>query len=735
MMHRVPSCRSSAARRAATALLLILLLAALGAAAAGPAAAAPTEPTLTIEALRTQIAADPDGKVPGYFKTVIKGKDIIEIPCDITAVVDGLLWDNSALILFEATGPDIDRIGGIAAGMSGSPLFVDETEDKLVGAVSYGDWFTTNGLGLATPIEYMADTEDAHMSSFAPLDRWLNGARTSKKTIALSRPVKTSGGVSVDQIVIARTIKQAGAIEAQTGTAVMAPLFTVGIGGLSPNSAAFKHLAAKLEERGLNVRATGHTGVYSDFETPLVGGAAVGAAIGYGDYWIGGMGTVTYAHDDVVVAFGHPFFGDGETSMILTNAWVHGVWSSLIDPYKIMTLGKIRGEVTQDRAHGIVGIVGTPPAMVDMTSTATLQPGATTASAETFVPRNMPGLDWIAGEIAWGNGAMPVDEVLDGYPENVSAETNITVVVNDGTQNRTLDRDNMADGMWGIGDDAWMVLEKLLSNPNGTAPAELISVDMTTNLVLETKMATLLDLEVPGGLRTGDNTVIATVRPYGQTAAVTREATLTIPAGAPLRGWVEAVGGTWWDGWYWYDSSSCCFTTGRASPRAAGSGTRTIKPPPTVADLVTTVQDWPQNNDLIVTFYPDDGRDDSWDTDGNGSVEARAHTPQVLYGWIEKKTSRVMLRAIPRFVDRGDRVMLQGFIEARGDAGTVQIYRVVPGATPDKLLATVPVKKSDRALHFSYRTPKVQRKTTFLAVWSGNDDYIGDTGSCKVSVN
>ena len=49
------------------------------------------------------------------------------------------------------TDPVMKDIGGIAAGMSGSPLFIDVGGDKMIGALSYGDIFTLNGLGLATP--------------------------------------------------------------------------------------------------------------------------------------------------------------------------------------------------------------------------------------------------------------------------------------------------------------------------------------------------------------------------------------------------------------------------------------------------------------------------------------------------------------------------------------------------------------------------------------------------------
>ena len=58
------------------------------------------------------IAADSDGKVPGYFKTVLAGSTVTQVPCNVLAIADGALWDNSPLILFEATGPDLERTGG-----------------------------------------------------------------------------------------------------------------------------------------------------------------------------------------------------------------------------------------------------------------------------------------------------------------------------------------------------------------------------------------------------------------------------------------------------------------------------------------------------------------------------------------------------------------------------------------------------------------------------------------------
>ncbi len=232
-----------APRRALTRLALALFFAltvCLGAAAAAPAA--PPEPTLTVAQLQALLDASPGGTVEGYFKTVLKGSDIVAIPVTVRSTVPYSIPEGS-LILFQAKGPAIEEIGGIAQGMSGSPLYVvGQGGDKLVGAVSYGDIFTRGYLGLATPVEYMAAMEDTFLPNPVP--------------IALPRPLKIDG-VTLSHVVVARSGREARAFPKAAGTAVMAPLATVGIFGLPPQSAAYKHLAAAFEKRGCDVAPYG----------------------------------------------------------------------------------------------------------------------------------------------------------------------------------------------------------------------------------------------------------------------------------------------------------------------------------------------------------------------------------------------------------------------------------------------------------------------------------------------
>lgn len=63
----------------------------------------------------------------------------------------------SELILIRASGPDIDKAGGLASGMSGSPIYLD---GKLAGAFSFGWDYGDPKMGLVTPIEHMTKLFD-----------------------------------------------------------------------------------------------------------------------------------------------------------------------------------------------------------------------------------------------------------------------------------------------------------------------------------------------------------------------------------------------------------------------------------------------------------------------------------------------------------------------------------------------------------------------------------------------
>lgn len=87
----------------------------------------------------------------GYAKTVVQGTEIQTFPVEILGVMKNS-GPSGDLILAKFSGPLIEQTGGIAQGMSGSPVYID---GKLLGAVAYGWSFTNSRIGMITPINDM----------------------------------------------------------------------------------------------------------------------------------------------------------------------------------------------------------------------------------------------------------------------------------------------------------------------------------------------------------------------------------------------------------------------------------------------------------------------------------------------------------------------------------------------------------------------------------------------------
>ena len=86
----------------------------------------------------------------GYAKTVIKGVNIETFDVEILGVTGSDVAGHN--ILIKASGPLIEKSGGIAQGMSGSPVYIG---GRLAGAVAYGKAFSDPNYCFLTPIEEM----------------------------------------------------------------------------------------------------------------------------------------------------------------------------------------------------------------------------------------------------------------------------------------------------------------------------------------------------------------------------------------------------------------------------------------------------------------------------------------------------------------------------------------------------------------------------------------------------
>ncbi|HEY9071032.1 MAG TPA: SpoIVB peptidase S55 domain-containing protein, partial [Candidatus Ozemobacteraceae bacterium] len=152
---------------------LLILLPALFSVAASPAFAA--DDILPLKDVKVGMK--------GIGKTVIRGREIETFTVEVMGIlannkINENVLINGKSILVRVAGKVIDDAGGIAAGMSGSPIYIN---NRLIGGLSSGWVMTDHTVGLVTPIEEMLEIWEYPLMSRLPGDvdepvRWCSAA-------------------------------------------------------------------------------------------------------------------------------------------------------------------------------------------------------------------------------------------------------------------------------------------------------------------------------------------------------------------------------------------------------------------------------------------------------------------------------------------------------------------------------------------------------------------------------
>ncbi|MCR4424729.1 MAG: hypothetical protein NUW23_00855 [Firmicutes bacterium] len=308
MLSRYPT---RTARRLVPALLLAVVLIVIPSPAQSPVRSAPAQvATLPVSELSKGMT--------GIGRTVFAGTTPEDFNVEILGVLTGAGYLGD-LILIRVSGPAIERAGGIAAGMSGSPVYIG---GKLVGAIAYVFPGSDHFVGMVTPIADMMRVL-SYPERVQTVSRLPAGA-------AAATPVLVSG-------VFGRAYTRLEASLASLG------LKAVPAGGGAPS------VSAKV--------ASG----------PLVPGSSIGVQLARGDIELTAVGTVTYVDGGRFLAFGHPFLGTGQVELFACSAYVHGTIKSDNTPFKMATPGQPVGTVTQDRLNAIAGRFGKDTAAIPAT--------------------------------------------------------------------------------------------------------------------------------------------------------------------------------------------------------------------------------------------------------------------------------------------------------------------------------------------------------------------------------
>ena len=307
----------------------------------------------------------------GYGLTVVAGEEPSRFEVEVIGVLDEPGTANDFIIV-RVSGEAIARSGGIAQGMSGSPVYL---EGKLAGALSRAALWSAQPdrpLGLVTPIEPMLEV----LSEFKPPTQ-----PEEPQKLPVPKELEKLGisGVVLCQ---APPSQPVGAL--LYAWPVQSPIVTQGLSprtlevlsqGVSLDLVDHPFLRLRPAWRdgipglrgpgvGRIVQAPG--GARDDAGARFVPGGAVGVGLLTGDVTIGALGTVTLVEGDALLAFGHPFLFTGRSDYFLTSAYIFDTVAALDAPYKLGTLGGSQGTVLADRWAAIGGLLGRNPSPIDL---------------------------------------------------------------------------------------------------------------------------------------------------------------------------------------------------------------------------------------------------------------------------------------------------------------------------------------------------------------------------------
>lgn len=522
----------------AGAFLVVLMLvicvsfAATAAAAPGPSAAGKAAEILPL-----------DKVVPGMkgvALTVFRGKTVEDFPVEILGRLRNQVAGGD-LLLIRVGGRALEEAGGIASGMSGSPVYVD---GKLVGAISYGMGFADHSLGMVTPIEQMLAVLDtarqkaaSGVSEKAAAELAPGWPRAALTPVA---PAASRWDVMPPVTLNGKTVRQL------TAEPVSTPVL---VSGLGPRATDWLNRSWRLP--GFTaVRAGGGAGFApaADLAAPgtaatpptatatagdadaLRPGSAIGVGLMRGDVEMAVLGTLTYRDGNDFLALGHPVLSKGAVDLIATDAYIFTTVKSVDTPFKIGAPVGTVGRVTEDRSWGVAGSIGAPPATIPLSVTVTDRdrgPGRVTAIKATSV--SDPDLA----------GTLLAAAALEGFDRGIDRIGKGTAHVTFTFESPELPGGRLAreNTFYSQGDVSAAALGELLDGldlvlNNEFSAVNLSSVSVSAEVGVERKTATIEKavLKNPDApVHPGDKVaLLVTLRPWrGQ--PVTKEVFITLP--------------------------------------------------------------------------------------------------------------------------------------------------------------------------------------------------------------
>jgi hypothetical protein len=494
----------------------MMLLATTAAVTNLPAEFVPAVPTMTTSELRPGMR--------GHGLTVFRGTEPVRFDVTILGVLESRFADGE-MILFEADSqPEVGDAHrefngiGVIAGMSGSPVFID---DKLIGAVAYGWGFSIRPIGGITPIHDMLkvyelitteaklpptevaglgiDWEDRspanvervmqQLQTLAPGRRALEFSAADLRQRGVAPPADAGSTISFRPLSMPLAVSSSSPSVHQWlarffgGDTVLSPAAGSGPWGMV----------------GTGVRQTGFLDAEGFESYQPVNGGAVAVVLANGDLQLAGTGTISYVEGDRLIAFGHPMFGLGSVDAPVWLAEIASVIPSVVRPFKIGNAVKEIGALREDRLAAIGATMSARSPMVPLHVRISAEETGVTRDFHFDLWNNrnfIPQLSMICFMEAMDKAAR-----LDGP---MVIDTRYAVRLADG---RRLERRNYSSGQGGAFFDPMinLLMDVGMVLNNRWEPVQVAGIDVEATVTPRARTLQLVDrVDGPNELRRGE---------------------------------------------------------------------------------------------------------------------------------------------------------------------------------------------------------------------------------------
>lgn len=500
-------------------------------------------PDTECPAAATVASVAPEDPVTGW--TVSKGTTPEPFEGEVLGVLEDAVSPGFPLIVARLTSPEIDRVGGIWSGMSGSPVY--DSSGNLLGAVAYGFAYSPSPVAGITPAEEM------------------QALLSEPPTAAASSPLATAAGR--ERIDLPGTMeRRLVASGAATAAEVSGGLTRLPIALAVPGTVPKKRLAATLERMGMDgvrVFATGSAAPSSP-DYPIVSGGNLAVSESYGDVTFAGVGTATAVCGDEILAFGHPFAFTGKSALTM-----HGASAVYVQedpnwvPFKMSRLGAPSGTVTQDRMAGLLATQTAIPSAPDITTSVTS--GTRGRTGTTYIPAR----NWFADVSAY-HLLFNQERVFDAHAEGAQTSSwTVKGLRADGSAFDYTRADRFAhpdDLVWSAPDELFMQLFKLMNTGERISFTE---VDASSAMSPDYQAYAIKKVEIrrdgewrrvprPLQVRPGVTKKFRVTLTSDQLPDRYVRLPVTVPRSAVGEGYLTFRGGNTYGGWeeFWYDPTS-----------------------------------------------------------------------------------------------------------------------------------------------------------------------------------